>query len=67
MLTYMWPLAAIDVSSCAYVVAATWNCHPRVVLVLLQHGADMSLSGADGVMAADVSLYFFFVFFLFFS
>jgi hypothetical protein len=46
-------------------VAATWNCHPRVVLVLLQHGADMLLSGADGVMAADVSLYFYiFYFFL---
>jgi hypothetical protein len=64
MLIYMWPLAAIHVSSCSYVVAATWNCHPRVVLVLLQHGADMSLSGADGVMAADVSLYFYFFIYL---
>ena len=64
MLGYMWPLAAIYVSSCSYVVAATWNCHPRVVLVLLQHGADMSLSGADGVTAADVS-FFLYVFYFF--
>ena len=34
---------------------ATWNCHPRTVLLLLQYGADMSLSGEDGVMASDVS------------
>eukprot|EP00277_Geminigera_cryophila_P000200 CAMPEP_0179425986 /NCGR_PEP_ID=MMETSP0799-20121207/12478_1 /TAXON_ID=46947 /ORGANISM="Geminigera cryophila, Strain CCMP2564" /LENGTH=462 /DNA_ID=CAMNT_0021200669 /DNA_START=48 /DNA_END=1433 /DNA_ORIENTATION=+ len=32
---------------------ATWNCHPRTVLLLLQYGADMSLSGEDGVMASD--------------
>jgi hypothetical protein len=63
MLIYMWPLPAIYVSSYSYIVAATWNCHPRVVLVLLQHGADMLLSGADGVMAADVSLYFYIFFF----
>ena len=32
---------------------ATWNCHPRAVLLLLQYGADMRLAGEDGITASD--------------